>query len=63
MILFSSFLLLIDIFLRCITIVYDKGYPVDNRYLLIKRQIKFTNLFEICSIFIGIYLSIRFNDT
>ncbi|CAK85696.1 unnamed protein product (macronuclear) [Paramecium tetraurelia] len=62
MILFSSVLLLLDLFLRCITIVYDKGYPVDNRYLLIKRQIKLSNLFEVCSIFIGIYLSIIFND-
>lgn len=33
----SSLLLFIDILLRCITIVFDKGYPVDNRFILIKR--------------------------
>ena len=62
MILISSILLLIDLILRCITIVYDKGYPVDNRYVLITRQIKLSNLLEVFSIFIGIFLSIKFND-
>ncbi|CAD8092518.1 unnamed protein product [Paramecium sonneborni] len=62
MILISSILIFIDLFLRCITIVYDKGYPVDNRYILIKRQLKLSNLLEVCSIFVGIFLSIQFND-
>ncbi|CAD8145415.1 unnamed protein product [Paramecium octaurelia] len=61
----SQIVFAIDLLLRNITIYYDQGLPVVDRYQIVKNQYHITNLIEmmeICLLFAMAYFKFDFNN-
>ncbi|CAD8074510.1 unnamed protein product [Paramecium sonneborni] len=64
-IIISQIVFIIDLLLRNITIYYDQGLPVVDRYQIVKNQYHITNLIElmeICLLFAMAYFKFDFNN-